>query len=76
MIRDYYIPRWKFFFEVCIASIEKGIDLDQKEIKKNFMNMAVEWSDRTDKYLIQNNEDVVIKTKDFIEKYKKHIIKI
>ena len=76
LIRDYYIPRWKFFFEVCIACIEKGIDLDQKEIKKNFMNMAVEWSDRTDKYLIQNNEDVVIKTKDFIEKYKKHIIKI
>lgn len=60
LIKDYYLPRWKMFFNMQREAMLNDTIFDEQLFKKKIIDWAVEWSEKHDKYDIVNNENPII----------------
>jgi len=73
LIRDYYLPRWKTFFNLCVQAIESGKEFDEKSFQNKIILHATEWSEKNDVYEIESGYDPILLAERFVNHYKKFV---
>ena len=69
LLKDYYLPRWKLFIERQRESLINQTNFDLDLFRKNMLNWAVEWSEKTNDYEIVNNLDTISLAEEIITYY-------
>jgi alpha-N-acetylglucosaminidase len=73
LIRDYYLPRWKIFFNQCVQAIESEKEFDEKSFQNKIILNAIEWSKKNDVYEIESGYDPILLAERFVNHYKKYV---
>ncbi len=74
LIKDYYIPRWKKFFDICKISLNTEKEINEDDFKNYLMRHAVEWSNKHEAYEdVEINKVAAELIKKFIINYKKYV---
>ncbi|MBK7979368.1 MAG: alpha-N-acetylglucosaminidase [Ignavibacteriae bacterium] len=59
LIKDYYLPRWKKFFEICLSNLETNQKFDESYFNAYIKNHAVDWANKTDKHIIESKNNSI-----------------
>ncbi len=70
LIKDYYIPRWKCFFDYCLSSLTSKKDFNETDFNNWIISHAIEWSNKTNSYDVVNGKDEIKLAEKFVVNYK------